>query len=130
MLDKIWELFTSDDRIDRLLTRAALLGLMVGVYFIAYYASTGLLIALGVIVTGIVTMVVIVRRADKKAEEEYKELLRGEDDGVTGYIAVRPEELEAAPWEKRDPQKSAEVAKILETMKVEQNKEIAEREEI
>jgi hypothetical protein len=48
------------------------------------------------------------KRADLE-ELEYQrqfEEFTKEDDGVTGYIEVRPEELEGAPWEIR--KKSAE----------------------
>ena len=103
MIDKIWEFFTSDDKVDRLLTRAAVVGFAVLVFIVAYNISAGLLVALGVVILGAVIFVSVINRSDKKAEEKWQKLLNEEDDGVTGYIAVRPEELEGPPWEVPKP---------------------------
>jgi hypothetical protein len=106
MIDRIWDFFISDDRVDRLLSRAALMAFMVIIFVIWVNLSVALAVGIIVIIVGAVIFAVVTKRADKKAEEEWKELLKQEDDGVTGYIPVRPEELEAAPWEVRKPKSS------------------------
>jgi energy-converting hydrogenase Eha subunit C len=106
MLDKLWEFFTSDDKVVRLLSFAALFGVLILVYAAVYYLNTAMLISLAVAAAGGVIAAIVVGRSQKKArkaDEEYRRLLEEEDDGVTGYIAVRPEELEGAPWEVRKP---------------------------
>ncbi len=101
MLDKIWELFTSDNRLDRLLMRVGLLIFLAAVFFISSYLSIELLLGLGILIAGVIIFLIFIKRAQKKADDEWNELMNSEDDGVTGYIPVRPEELEAAPWEVR-----------------------------
>lgn len=103
MFDKIWELFTSDEKLDKLFTRSLVVGFAILIFVIAYKSSAALLTALGLIILGVIIVTVMIRKSDKRAEEEWQKLLNEEDDGETGYIAVRPEELESAPWELRKP---------------------------
>ena len=101
MFDKIWELFTSDEKLDRLCTRGAVLGFVFIVFFISYYMTKALLIALGLLALVAVIIFTIINTAERRAEAEWQRLLNEEDDGETGYIQVRPEEMNGVPpWEK------------------------------
>jgi hypothetical protein len=108
MFNKVWDFMLSDDIVERLIARSVLVGLMVGIGVFAYNANTAMMIGLGCFILLVVILaiaaVVTSKRADR-AEAEYRRRFEEVDDGVTGYIAVRPEELEGAPWEvkKRKP---------------------------
>jgi len=106
MLDRIWEFFLSDDKIDRLLSRCSLLVALLLLWAAVVFLTIPMLIGLGAIIAVVIIVMVMISRAEKKAEEEYQKLLKEDDDGVTGYVAVRPEELEGPPWEVRKPKKT------------------------
>jgi hypothetical protein len=99
MIDKMWEFFASDDRTDKLIMRIATVAFSVGVFFAVVYITPLILIGVGIIILGVVFIKLITDRAQRKADEEWREILYSEDDGVTGYIKVTPEQLEAGlPW--------------------------------
>jgi hypothetical protein len=100
MFNKLWDFLSSDDKTDRLIMRGVLVGFLVLVGVTVRYLSVTLLIALGVLTVGVVIVMLIMHRAEKKLQDEWREIIRSEDTGGEGYINVRPEELEAAPWER------------------------------
>ncbi|MCL1866290.1 MAG: hypothetical protein FWF82_02655 [Oscillospiraceae bacterium] len=108
MFDKIWDFITSENRENKLIMRASLIFFLFGIGVLSYYMSKELLIASGIILLAVIIVFVMLRSAEKKEERkenEYIQMLDEVDDGVTGYIAVRPEELEGAPWEVRKKKK-------------------------
>jgi hypothetical protein len=67
----------------------------------------------------VVAFVILYKRMQTKVEieeiDELGRLLTEEDDGETGYIAVRPEELEGPPWEiRRKKKKNPETIDTIE----------------
>jgi membrane protein implicated in regulation of membrane protease activity len=102
--DKIWDFLTSDDKAVRMLMRIALSAFVVLVYILASKMSVLLFAALAIIVLGAAFSVWMYGKAsEREAKRETERLRKDEedDDGVTGYIQVRPEELEGPPWENR-----------------------------
>ena len=106
MLDKLWDFITSDDRTDRLITRAALIGFVVLVYFAAAYLTLLAWIGIGALIIGFIILSIMNNKAFDRNAAERLRILK-EDDGVTGYVKVRMEELEGAPWEARSRKESA-----------------------
>jgi hypothetical protein len=111
-------MFTSDEKLDKLLTRSLLIGIVVGLGIATFYMTKLLLIGTGVLIFGGIIVLILFKGAQRKAdraEAEYRRRFEEVDDGVTGYITVRPEELEGAPWEvkkqeKRDKREKKELS--------------------
>ena len=111
MLDKLWEWFTSDDKINRLLMHVGVLAIIAITFVLLHFFGVRVMIGLSALIIVAFVIFAIMSRADKKAEKKYQELLKSEDDGETGYIAVRPDEMDGAPWEvKKKKKKPAENA--------------------
>jgi hypothetical protein len=100
MFDRLWEFFTSDDRTDKLIMRISVIVFLVAVHFAARYLTALIWLGVGILILGVIIIKFITDRSARKAEERWQETLNSVDDGVSGYIKVRPDELEAGlPWE-------------------------------
>ncbi|MCL1832122.1 MAG: hypothetical protein FWG45_04325 [Oscillospiraceae bacterium] len=89
MIDRIWEFLTSDDVMDRWTLRAILAVFLVAVFLFARYFSPYVLLGVLVLILGFAFVKITNDRANKRAEEEWQEIMHSEDDGVTGYIDVK-----------------------------------------
>jgi len=113
LLDRIWDLITSGDRTDKLISRAIQMGIVIAIGVLAYNMNFVIMIILFVLGFTLLYVAIyksIMNKRELKELDEISDKLTEEDDGVTGYFTVRPEELEGAPWEirKKKPKSAQE----------------------
>jgi hypothetical protein len=100
MFARLWELMTSDDKVEKLVSQFGVIAAVIITICVAAFVTSLVFVGVGVLLLGAIAVDLILHISMKKSQEQWREILHSEDDGVTGYIKVRPGELdEGLPWE-------------------------------